>query len=167
MSSASLDRVKRWQQGNSNCLDMGHTVDFFIQILACCISSFFGSKTSKCSCKRLMTTEVSSIESQGIVAKLVHVNLLNIFFQVTRSCRKRRGDAYLQRNERWRKPLCLGFVILFCLRTILRKASARSRLAYAKIHGQTLASASLTRTVSSMMLLNVNLASASLPRRLV
>ena len=51
--------------------------------------------------------------------------------------------------------MCLGFVILFCLRTILRKASARTRLAYAKTHGQTLASASLTRTESSMMLLNL------------
>ena len=70
-------------------------------------------------------------------------------------------------NEWWRKPLCLGFVILFCLRTILRKASTRTRLAYAKTQGQTLASALLTRTESSMMLLNVNLASASLPRRLV
>ena len=70
-------------------------------------------------------------------------------------------------SESWRKPLCLGFVILFCLRTFLRKASARTRLAYAKTHGQTLVSASLTRTESSMMLLNVNLASASLPRRLV
>ena len=47
-----------------------------------------------------------------------------------------------------------------CLRTILRKASVRTRLAYAKTHGQTLASASLTRTESSMMLLNVNFASA-------
>ena len=66
-----------------------------------------------------------------------------------------------------RRPSCLRFVILFCLRTILRIASARTRLAYAKTHGQTFASASLTRTESSMMLLNVNLASASLPRRLV
>ena len=70
-------------------------------------------------------------------------------------------------NEWCRRPSCLRFVILFCLRTILRIASARTRLAYAKTHGQTLASASLTRTESSMMLLNVNLASASLPRRLV
>ena len=69
--------------------------------------------------------------------------------------------------EWWRKPLCLGFVILFCLCTILHKVSARTHLAHAKTHGQTLASASLTRTESSMMLLNVNLASASLPRRLV
>ena len=54
-----------------------------------------------------------------------------------------------------RKPLCLGFVILLCLRTILRTASARTHLAYAKTHGQTLASPSLTHTESSVMLLNV------------
>ena len=35
-------------------------------------------------------------------------------------------------SEWWRKPLCLGFVVLFCIRTILRKASACTRLAYAK-----------------------------------
>ena len=75
--------------------------------------------------------------------------------------------CYLKTFEWWRKPLCLGFVMMFHSRTILRKASARTHLAYAKTHGQTLASASLTRTESSMMLLNVNLASASLPRRLV
>ena len=52
-----------------------------------------------------------------------------------------------------RKPVCIGFVILFCLRTLLRIASACTRLAYAKTHCQTLASASLTRTESSIMLL--------------
>ena len=43
-----------------------------------------------------------------------------------------RSKDLMQTNERWRKPLCLAFVILLCLRTILRKASARTRLAYAK-----------------------------------
>ena len=88
------------------------------------------------------------------------------YLRQTGICRMR-AHAYKISLEWWRKPLCLGFVILFCLRTILRKASARTRLAYAKTHGQTLASASLTRTESLMMLLNVNIASASLPRRLV
>ena len=50
------------------------------------------------------------------------------------------------------KPLCLGFVILFCFRMILLIASARTRLAYAKTHGQTLASASQTLSEYSMML---------------
>ena len=71
------------------------------------------------------------------------------------------------KHEWWRKPLRLGFVILLCLRTILRKASARTRLAYAKSHGQTLAFASLTGTEFSMMPLDVNIASRSLPCRLV
>ena len=57
-------------------------------------------------------------------------------------------------NEPCRKPLCPGLVIPFCFRAILRIASARTRLAYASTHGQTLASASLTRAICSAIFLD-------------
>ena len=57
------------------------------------------------------------------------------------------------------------FLILFYLRLILHIIVVHICLAYMKTYGQPLVSASLMCTESSMMLLNVNLASASLPRR--